>query len=486
MSLKAQIGTGKVPETLMTPGSVCTPPSRPEPGTEWPLIPPENPLEGVETASRVFRPIHYLGSKLRMVDEIVEAVDTVDPGKGRIWDLFAGSGTVSGVFARTRTVTAIDIQEYSRVLCSALVYPIPTTDGQKLKLESAQASSLAYATASIVYHEEESIERALVGHPEMLNDFLEHCSFARFLSGEFDGSKALREVLTETASRLKKVGLDDSSSSLTTRMFGGVYFSYSQAVQLDALLDVVFAAPLPRRDLLLAAVLSTASEIVNTIGKQFAQPVRPRDKQGATKWNLIDKIHRDRSANVQVIFDKWLQRYQAVTRTQRPHRVIRSDYAEALSAVEEDTGVVYADPPYTRDHYSRYYHVLETMSLRDSPAVAKVRLGGVDRISRGVYRVDRHQSPFCIPSKVTEAFSKLFTGVARRGLPLVLSYSPYRQGSDARPRLLTLEEIKSLAEKEFGSVKVENVGPFSHNKLNNARLNKARTQFAESLVVCRP
>ena len=66
-----------------------------------------------------------------------------------------------------------------------------------------------------------------------------------------------------------------------------------------------------------------------------------------------------------------------------------------------------------------------------------------------------------------------------------LSYSPYRQGSDARPRLLTLEGMKSLAEKEFGSVKVENVGPFSHNKLNNARLNKARTQFAESLVVCR-
>ena len=486
MPLKTPNGTERVPDTLTTPSSAGTPPPTLESATQWPLIAPENFPDGVATATQIFRPIHYLGSKLRMVDRIVEAVDMVDPSQGRAYDLFAGSGTVAGVLARTRSVTAVDIQEYSRVLCSALVHPIAMNHSQQLKLEPAETSSLAYATASIVHHEQESINCALLGYPEMLNDFLEHCSLIRFLSGEFNGSQALREVLTATALRLKEVGLDDSSSSLTTRMFGGVYFSYSQAVQLDGLLDAVFSERLPRRDLVLAAVLSTASEIVNTIGKQFAQPVRPKDKHGATKWNLLGKIHKDRSANVQVTFDKWLQRYQAVARTQRPHSVIRSDYAKALSSVEEDTTVVYADPPYTRDHYSRYYHVLETMSLRDNPDVAKVRIGGVERVSRGVYRVHRHQSPFCIPSKVAEAFSTLFAGVVRRGLPLVLSYSPYRQESDARPRLLTMDEITCLAEIEFGSVKVERVGPFSHNKLNNARLNKARTQFAESLVICRP
>jgi len=421
-----------------------------------------------------------------MVDAIVDAVDKVEPSKGRVYDLFAGSGTVSGVLARTRSVTAVDIQEYSRVLCSAVVHPIAVNGSQHLRLEPGDTSSLAYATAAIVHHEQESINCALSGYPETLNDFLEHCSLIRFLSGEFHGSQALREALTETALRLKEAGLGDSSSSLTTRMFGGVYFSYSQAVQLDGLLDAAFSAPLHCRDLMLAAILSTASEIVNTIGKQFAQPIRPKDKHGATKRNLLDKIQKDRSANVQATFHKWLQRYLAVSRSQRPHRVIRSDYAEALASMENDTTVVYADPPYTRDHYSRYYHVLETMSLRDNPSVSRVRIGGVERVSRGVYRVRRHQSPFCIPSKAAGAFTTLFAGVARKGLPLVLSYSPYRQGSDARPRLLTVEEITSLAEIEFSSVKVERVGPFSHNKLNNARLNKARTQFAESLVICLP
>ena len=35
---------------------------------------------------------------------------------------------------------------------------------------------------------------------------------------------------------------------------------------------------------------------------------------------------------------------------------------------------VYADPPYTRDHYSRFYHVLETLALRDDPRFRLTRL----------------------------------------------------------------------------------------------------------------
>ena len=486
MSLQDQTDTAALPERPTALGSIYPILPSPELGTQRPLMPLDGPPDELGTTSRVFRPIHYLGSKLRMIDSIVEAVDKVDPSRGRVCDLFAGSGTVAGVLAQARSVTTVDIQEYSRVLCSALVHPISMTDSKTLILESSETLNLEYATTSIVHHEEESIKLALLGYPDMLNDFLEHCSLIQFMSGEFNGSQTLREVLTETTLKLKEVGLTFAGSSLTTRMFGGVYFSYSQAVQLDTLLDAVFSAPPSLRDVLLAAVLSTASEIVNTIGKQFAQPIRPKDKHDTTKYNLLGKIHKDRSANVQLVFAKWLQRYQTVVRTQRPHSVIRCDYTEALSAMQEDTRVVYADPPYTRDHYSRYYHVLETLVLRDNPAITRVRIGGVERISRGVYRVDRHQSPFCIPSKVTGAFSKLFAGVAHKGLPLVLSYSPYRQGSGARPRLLTLDNIKSLAEKEFSSVKVEIVGPFSHNKLNNTRLNKPTPQFAESLIVCRP
>ena len=47
----------------------------------------------VETPT--IRSIHYLGSKLRMLEAIKESVDEVVTGDGAICDLFSGSGTVS-------------------------------------------------------------------------------------------------------------------------------------------------------------------------------------------------------------------------------------------------------------------------------------------------------------------------------------------------------------------------------------------------------
>ena len=50
--------------------------------------------------SKGFRPIHYLGSKLRLLPEIERLVDELDPSKGRVCDLFSGSGTVSYFLSR--------------------------------------------------------------------------------------------------------------------------------------------------------------------------------------------------------------------------------------------------------------------------------------------------------------------------------------------------------------------------------------------------
>jgi adenine-specific DNA methylase len=55
--------------------------------------------------------------------------------------------------------------------------------------------------------------------------------------------------------------------------------------------------------------------------------------------------------------------------------VIRNDYENVLKE-ENNARIVYADPPYTRYHYSRYYHVLETIALRDFPEVSKSNLKG--------------------------------------------------------------------------------------------------------------
>jgi hypothetical protein len=237
---------------------------------------------------------------------------------------------------------------------------------------------------------------------------------------------------------------------------------------------------------LLAVVVSAASEVVNSVGKQFAQPIRLRGKDGLPKVHLVGKVLGERSLGVESAFEGWFERYQQVERGDFEHEAIREDYAIFLSSFRGELGAIYADPPYTRDHYSRYYHVLETICLRDEPAVSRSNLGNGNLPSRGMYRAGRHQSPFCIKSQAPGAFAKLFLEARRQDVPLVVSYSPFDKEGGAHPRLLSVDTIVELARRVYSKVDVTSLGHFSHSKFNASRLSLSASSEAEVLISCKP
>jgi adenine-specific DNA methylase len=157
---------------------------------------------------------------------------------------------------------------------------------------------------------------------------------------------------------------------------------------------------------------------------------------------------------------------------------------EALEHLQGEVDIIYADPPYTRDHYSRFYHVLETLCLRDDPKISTVRIGNKDFTSRGIYRQNRHQSPFCIKSQAPTAFLNLFRRVRQLNVPLVISYSPYISNSNARPRLMTIQEIEELARKYFARVNILSAGRIAHSKLNSTDKNTSVSYDAEVIIKC--
>ena len=270
------------------------------------------------------------------------------------------------------------------------------------------------------------------------------------------------------------------------RHFGGIYFSYKQAVDIDLLLDVVENQKNTSRDTALAALLSTTSEIVNTVGKQFAQPLRPRDSNGKPKRTLLNLASRDRFKDTFDVFHKLSEKYNDLPRTGRSHQAVRDDYSNFLDSYRSQISVIYADPPYTRDHYSRFYHVLESLCLRDDPPISTNKVNGSVHLSRGIYRQDRYQSPFCIRSQAPAAFERLFASTARRGLPLVLSYSPYAAEKNAHPRVMTIDLIADLAKEYFTSTELVSAGDIFHSRLNKKSLNKEISYNAETLFLCRP
>ncbi len=149
------------------------------------------------------------------------------------------------------------------------------------------------------------------------------------------------------------------------------------------------------------------------------------------------------------------------------NRVLTADAVEAVrSDAFDGVRLVYADPPYTKDHYSRYYHVYETLYRYDFP----------DSVGQGRYRSDRVPSQFSILSMAEHAFGGLFAAIASRGLPLILSYP--------ENGLVTRRvDLVKLLEAHFAVERILEV-PLAHSTLGNSTGHTTKAA-RERIYVCR-
>ncbi|WP_246159554.1 DNA adenine methylase [Nocardioides antri] len=327
-------------------------------------------------------------------------------------------------------------------------------------------------------------ERLLAGHDDVaLCDLVEGGSIASWTwsGGHQSPTDSLGFLLTDAAKALR-----NSRYAAITEHYGGVYFSYQQAATLDALCVVAHGAASDEKDTILAAILSTASELVASVGGHFAQPVRVRTAAGAVKTNSVAAVRRSRSQQALPVFMRWLSKWSFRQPAAHPAVAVRADFRDVLGNLPLDVGVVYADPPYTRDHYSRFYHVLETIAIGDQPGLTTVRLGGREVPSRGLYRQERHQSPFSIVRSAPLALAQLCGELKQRDLPLVLSYSPIPETEKPRQRVMTMGVLLRVLEETFDHVEVLPIAGISHSKFNARHVNASPAEQAEVLVVCRP
>lgn len=430
-----------------------------------------------------FKTLNYLGSKLRLLDFIEEKVLEVTPQGAGICDLFAGSGCVSRKLSRYFPVVSCDIQGYSKVICNALLNKFEITDKTIeeffVAANNESAHLLRNAFTPLIELEENAIKNKNL---EVLTCIIEHGSIEVFnIEHRFS---CLSEKMDTVCKKLNKYQLTDVRS-LISRYYGGVYFSYKQAVEIDILLEAIHnLVSEENRDLFLAALLSTASDVVDTVGKHFAQPIKARDSKGDIKISVYNKAVKDKTIDVVTLYREWLLKYKNLTKRDCIHVTMQKSYEQCLNSLPDSVKTVYADPPYTRDHYSRYYHVLETLTLRDTPKISMVTIHGSTHVSNGIYREDRHQSPFCIKSKAPEAFRKMFELTATTGRNLLLSYSPYDETKKTHPRVVTMQQLISMAKKYFDNVETVSAGSFKHSKLNSTEHFLEAADEAELLIVC--
>jgi adenine-specific DNA-methyltransferase len=374
----------------------------------------------------------YMGSKRAMLTNGLGKILKAETANSRCFaDLFVGSGAVSWFIAQNTgcRVLAADLQLFAVSLAEAVISRDKTVN------------------AGLVWKEwsREASEKNRRNHL-----FRE--------AGEFDGIK-WEKARRRSVTRAREICAD--SHRPITRAYGGHYFSPKQALVLDALRS---ALPTDRatRSVALAALISAASECAAAPG-HTAQPFQPTSK-GAQF--LFEAWRRDVSSRVKAALERICPMYARAA-----GRAIVSD-AETVAEKLKKGDVAFLDPPYSGVHYSRFYHVLET--------VARGTRSDIDGVGRYPPPIERPKSEFSMKSTSEDALDRLLSKLAARDVRTILTF-PAEETSNGLSGLA----VEKVAKEYFKSSKVVVNGRFS-TLGGNLQNRKARIPAYEIILVLTP
>lgn len=431
---------------------------------------------------RLPRTIWYMGVKARVIPGFLERVveDECPPG-GTVLDLMAGTGIVSAFLADRYRVIANDVQEYSATIARSLIDHDPRTRDAFIESLDAEAD-----LGAAINRHARKLERyfgpAMEREAELLSALpppgrrgrrkirgratesaewrSEYRAFAMDPAAVYPAAdapssspfRAAAPLLAEDAVERRREGKRVGPECLASTYWTNVYFGVRQAVTIDAIRVAIDAIPATdpfrerKRTHYLSALLHAAS--LSTSGtSHFAQP-RHLDKDSE-----LLAVARRRRIDVRELFFEFSQEIAGVvarTAYLDGNHVLCSDWKALLepSHPSENEGasngargpngasglsrerfdlpaqpdLIYLDPPYTADHYSRFYHVLEVLVHYDWPELDRHPDGTV---FRGRYPAggSRFQSDFCVPRKVEDEFRRLIYAASATGAKLVVSYA---------------------------------------------------------------
>lgn len=341
-------------------------------------------------------PIRYMGTKRHMTPMIKAALQTVCTPGGMIVDLFAGMGSVSASLANVSPITANDTLQFTNCIARAIF----TNDG-----EHVPPTEMLYALHPIYARQYQKLLRK--NHIRLREEAqsLSSSSWTRLrdymASAPHAGSSDLNFLLARKA----RTAADGNHFQLAQLYFAAGYFSLHQSIQIDSIryaINELYGT----NDVALAMWLGALSDAANAPG-HTAQFLKVHDARSAAR------VRQYWSKDIWTKFQSRMVRFEKIgSRFWRSSNLTTN--LEARTALKELKGYdsVYADPPYTKDHYSRYYHLYETLYLYDYPAVTGI----------GRYRENRFLSDFSIKSRVFSAFDELLRLTAANEARLVLSY----------------------------------------------------------------
>jgi adenine-specific DNA-methyltransferase len=382
--------------------------------------------------------IKYMGSKTKILKFVIDGLDEVYDG-GIICDLFAGSGTLSGVLGSQAPIVSNDIQVYSSILSKAYL-----TDWNNS--ETSAKKILDEAEEYFNEHYKELVSK--YAYPLDVN------------------LKQFNLIEKESQALVNKSF--DNDWHLFTKYYSGTWWSAEQCAWIDSLRKVIETyKENPAYNTMLSSLMYSMA--YNSQGTGHYAQYRDAKTDSSMKDILIY-----RRKSIQDFFSRKYDAALSIMNKQPSefnHEVLSLDYLDCLKRLHNAT--IYADPPYCFVHYSRFYHALETIALYDYPNIQHKN----GKMVKGRYREERHQSPFSIRTKVSGAFDEMFKIISDNNCSLVLSYSD--------TGMIGLEELKKIAESRFTNHNID-VKSMGHQHMTMGRSNDRDRNVQELLIIVKP
>lgn len=250
----------------------------------------------------------------------------------------------------------------------------------------------------------------------ILNDFLysNEVIYKAFFDNDDWNSKKINSLI-DSYNNIDGEDLDENYFSIN---FGGKYFSNNSAKIIGFVRDDIEKNKenLTEREysMLISSLLYSIDKIANTVG------------------------HYDAYFKKEFVEDNFLMRPINPVKT-KSVTIFRED--ANLLAKQIKTDIIYIDPPYNSRQYSRFYHVLETLTKWSKP-----KLHGV-----ALKPEPENMSDYCRVS-AKDKFAELVNNINAKYL--VVSYNnTYDSKSNSSQNKITLEEIKNILTKR-GKTKI--------------------------------
>lgn len=385
--------------------------------------------------------VKYMGNKGKMLSTLGGIIAFHSKNAARIADPFCGSAVVSWYLAEStnKEIISGDIQSFAVARASAVVERLEAiTPESILKLWFCRASVVVDRVASHFPNHLKSIE------PDLTDPAL------------------IKRVVTQSRKFcqdvLPVVFQEFEGKWPISKAYGGYYFSPAQALVFDALRQTL-PTNAAKRKVALAALVEATSRAAASPG-HTAQPFQPTATSAKyiieawlrNPWTLVE----DAVANI------------ASRSANKPGQGIIGDFTKTIAKLEAGD-LVFADPPYSGVHYSRFYHVLETITRGDE----------FEPEGRGRYPAleNRPSSAFSKKSEAHFAASKLLNCCAKNKLTLVLTF-PTEDASNG----LTANDFIRIGRSVFSKIETEEICSDFSTLGGNKKHRAARKSCGESII----